>query len=609
MTISTTDATETELKKEQRLFKELASRLVDTFLNRVFDLRPEKAKRRSRYIFVLFFASGIIISFTNDQYSFSNWTQHIQNLFIYLFNPEYARTYTGLNPFVEFIFFVGNALFDPRTLRFFPLFVGPFYIALQSAAYYLADVFELDDKRIARKFVKEVALTGSDETIQITKGYISDEHLNSPNFQIGGPGKVIVDLDSVALFEKPDGTPHIIGPTGKEPGGKATLEGFERFRQALNLRDHFTNLRNQDDKSRPITGRSLDGIPVSAIDVQMMYSIYRDNKRPTEEMQYPFSKKAVEQLVYTSISNVTPEQTNPSKHVFIWENAIPSLVRSELSKFISEKKLTEFLASFGKPEVDKANRQENIFVDESRGVVPSDEPPLAAKSVADRPPFVSRNLISSLFSQFAKKFTGNAQKNGVELRWVGIGTWKIPNEIAEAAVTKAHFAAWKLTQENIKRSDDKALENILREAELKKLTSMIQNVPLAVYQDRLDNNVTSRQDMTQFLLQEYQRQLNDNLDFQVNNKRRVSPVVVAAITYIYEILFPPHHGPVPTPSAKTARERELYNSLMLKIGVGRNLAYKIIERIIALEREYYPTASPDTILEIIINEWDKDITQ
>jgi hypothetical protein len=105
---------------------------------------------------------------------------------------------------------------NAEVFQYLPIFLAPFFIALQSAAIYLADIFELSDVRVARSFIWEVALSGSDETIRITKGDIADEHRTSSNYLIGGPGKVIVDLDSVALFEKPDGTPHIIGPTGRK---------------------------------------------------------------------------------------------------------------------------------------------------------------------------------------------------------------------------------------------------------------------------------------------------------------------------------------------------------------------------------------------------------
>ena len=175
-------------------------------------------------------------------------------------------------------FVLGIAL-DAKILQYVPVFLAPFFIALQSAAMYLADVFELDDVSVARRFIGSVALSGSDETIRIKQGEIAEESRESPAYLIGGPGRAVVELNSVALLE-PDGTPHIIGPTGKEPGGKATLEGFERFRQAFDVRDHYVELRDQDEKSQAVKSRSLDGIPIKATDVRLMFSIFRGRESP-----------------------------------------------------------------------------------------------------------------------------------------------------------------------------------------------------------------------------------------------------------------------------------------------------------------------------------------
>ncbi|MGB8983524.1 MAG: hypothetical protein WCC12_16775, partial [Anaerolineales bacterium] len=214
----------TPLQKELELSRELFARLVDALLNRMFDLRPEKAARRLWYLLLAFFVSGFLISLF--YYRLDQWTYYLRNIISYLLNPAFAASYVG-NPFRDFALFAFGVFTDPRILQYLPVLLAPFFIALQCAAIYLADIFELDHPSVARSFIWEVALSGSDRMIRISQGDISDEHRHSPNYLIGGPGKVMVDLDSVALFEKPDGTPHVIGPTGKEPRGMATLEGFE----------------------------------------------------------------------------------------------------------------------------------------------------------------------------------------------------------------------------------------------------------------------------------------------------------------------------------------------------------------------------------------------
>jgi len=250
-------ATESALQKEQRLYRELFDRLINAAINRWFDLGPASAARRMRNITIMFLLAGGLI--TLYIYPLNLWTQHLSKIFLYILNPaNYAANYSG-EPFTAFIDLLQQALTDPRIIQYLPIFLAPFFIALQLAALYLADIFELEDVAVARSFVWQVALSGSNETIRVTKGKISDNNKESPLYLIGGPGKVMVDLDSAALFERADGTPHVIGPTGNQPGGKATIDGFERFRQAIDIRDHYVELRDQDSKSPSVKSRSRDG--------------------------------------------------------------------------------------------------------------------------------------------------------------------------------------------------------------------------------------------------------------------------------------------------------------------------------------------------------------
>jgi hypothetical protein len=72
---------ESPLQKEQKLFRELFSRLIDAFLNRIFDLRPEKAARRRVYLIFLFLISGFLISLRF--YPLPMWAKYVQDIFSY----------------------------------------------------------------------------------------------------------------------------------------------------------------------------------------------------------------------------------------------------------------------------------------------------------------------------------------------------------------------------------------------------------------------------------------------------------------------------------------------------------------------------------------------
>ena len=82
-------ATETALQKERRLFRELSARLRDAVLNRMFDLRPEKAVRRSSYLLPLFLLSGFIISLI--YYPLPEWTSRIGDVFNALLRTTSTR--------------------------------------------------------------------------------------------------------------------------------------------------------------------------------------------------------------------------------------------------------------------------------------------------------------------------------------------------------------------------------------------------------------------------------------------------------------------------------------------------------------------------------------
>jgi hypothetical protein len=576
-------ATETALQKERRLFREIVARLRDSLLNRMFDLRPEKAARRSSYLFVLFILSGLLVSFF--YYRPSEWAGHIGNLLNSLLGAEStpAQFEAAVNGFLAFLW---KIFLDARILQYLPVFLAPFFIALQTAAMYLADVFELDDVSVARQFISSVALSGSNEVIRIKHGEIAEESRESPAFLIGGPGRVVVELDSVALFERADGTPHVIGPTGKEPGGKATLEGFERLRQALDVRDHFVELRDQDESSEAVKSRSRDGIPVKATDVRLMFSVYRgDNREVSAENPYPFSREAVEQIVYKAASRVTPHLPSPSTFEFSWINNMVGLIRDRLGGFMSKHNLTEYMASIGIPEVEKVKQREEIIHRQMQELTQSGDEAPEQKEIKV-PAFQPRYKVRSLFAQFADEFTGKARSNGVELHWIGVGTW----ESAVKIVPEKHLEAWLLTQENLKNDSPEEMSKIEQREVVEKIKELIEKVPLNAFEEILaaakqgkkagkqspkkkekprtefvegDDNVFAAEEMKQFvemldilqtmrgekeewveprdsdhahdvqaLLLEYRKQFQETADFIKDKNEPVPPNILDAIRYI-----------------------------------------------------------------------------
>jgi hypothetical protein len=396
---------ESVFQKETRIFREQTRRLVNCVLNKTFDLTVKGSRRRNGTLILLFLLFGLF--FTLRAHSLSDWANELSLVFQYFFKPDIAQI--APNTPQQFIAFTFGAILNPRTLRYLPVFILPFFIALQAASIYLADIFEIDKPEIARDFILWVSLIGSREKIRIGNGDVVESDRDSPIYLIGGPGQVVVELDTAALFEKPDGRPRVIGPT---TNGKAVLEGFERFRQAIDLRDQYTD-------PLVVKNRSLDGIPVIAKDVRLLFSVARGNQEHSAKNPHPFSEEAIEKLVYEQVSKVV-DGPYPSEPPSSWTGSAVGLIRSELGGFMSRHLLADYLASIGTPEIEKARQREEEIMKVGKAVL-SDGDELEPHDIPEAPNFQPRRLVSNLFSQFTESFTKNARKRGIRLEWIGVG--------------------------------------------------------------------------------------------------------------------------------------------------------------------------------------------
>lgn len=603
-------APETALQKEARLFREQMGRLVGCLLNKIFDLTNKGSQRRMWMLVVVFFALGLLLRLF--LYPSSDWGGELGHLMQYLFNPAYART-APTAP-LDFLTFFATPFSTPIMLRFLPVLILPFIIALRAAATYLADIFEIKQIGIAHDFIIQVALTGNRKHIRIRGGEVVEEDRNSPIYLIGGPGQVVVELDSVALFERSDGRPHVIGPTVKS---KATLEGFERFRDALDLRDQYT-------EPLEVKSRSLDGIPVSAADVRLVFSVFRDHKKPTAETPHPFSEKAVEALVYSKSAKVISDGPYPSELSASWTGAIQGLIRGELGGFMSKHKLVEYLASIGQPETEQAKQREAEIVTVGKSVL-SDEDTLEPREVKPPPAFEPRPKLSNLFSQFAEGFTQKASQRGLELHWIGVGTWKPPSEI----VPKKHLEAWNLSRENLTRGSKAALDGLKQEAKLQQVLRLIQKIPLERFQQNRGNN---HRDALRDMLLGYREQLIEIIELLKKSRKPIPPSLPAAIKHIEVVLGLKHWvgaagpssgpgaaggGSPPAPRSRSARfrsdsttgvpstppvspeEEDLYHDLLSKVGGDADTAERLIEN----ERKRAPLADRKEWLRLAIQHW------
>jgi len=612
----------TELRQQfNRLIREF-ERLVNVFLDCMFALTPKGTKWRRSLLIGIFFLLAFLFGFFSRDVS--EWNRHVSNVLFYVINflnPTVRASFT-VNPIREFLNLILDTYENPAVLRYLPIFMMPFIVALQFAAIYLADLFELKQVKIARDFIMQVAIWGGSNTIRIREGEIEPKSEESPVYLIGGPGSVVVELDSAALFERPDGRPRVIGPT---VNGPVVLDGFDRFRQAIDLRDHRTESLN-------ISSRSLDGIQVQTHDVSFLFSVLRGvgNQRPLAERPYPFlNNRTIELLVYNDAALITRDGPRPADRRRSWANTMTILIRGALAGFMSEHELTEYLASFGMPEVQAALEQANTVRQSAQRVLPPEGPLPSLPLWVEPPGFIPRpDVRARLFGEFAQAFPFLATQRGVELHWVGIGSWKTPNQI----VPEQHLEAWLLSVDNQTRRG-----NSTPDPDAQYITRFIQDVPLARFAKSLKKQRSHRQTMFSLLIgyrEQFMRILNIMEKKQEDIEIAILNRIIRALRHINRILGwpgtfnarwvppppplggtpgsrptppPPPGGPsgsMPEPQSPRSyspEEYRLFNDLLLKT---RNI--ETTERLLEYERRLTPNASELELIRNAIRRWEDD---
>lgn len=509
------EQTPTRLQRELQDLGANLSILLDCLFDFVFDLSLGGARRRFWAFLLVLLLLGFFLGI--GHFTASEWGEQLRKLFIYLLNPFAASTFAS-NYLEEFLIFAWQAFLAPQNVRYLFIIFLTMIIALEIAASYQADIFEIPI-HITRRFLWNVAFNGHGDTLTIREGEVVNQ--NSPVYRIGGPGRVVVELDSAALFERADGTPHVIGPTARQ---EVILDGFERFRQAIILREHHVVLREED---REISSRTLDGMSVSAVDVAMRYSIWRGDAQPTPQFPYPYrDEHTVETLIYqqvVSVSDIPPRKQD------LFELQFTPLVRNELTRFISQRRLTEFLASFGQPEIERWREQAKSLNVEIKKVVPEEnventDPP----ADTPLPNFTPRPQITDLFHQ---QFAQTAHARGYQLNWIGVGTWKTPIEI----VPEQHQEAWHISMENLERGSEAALRQVEQEAYAQKFLQLIQDVPLAVFQENIRKNA-AHQETLRYLLIGYIEHLSEYRELLQRKGQQIPKSLENAIMYLKSIL-------------------------------------------------------------------------
>ena len=334
-------------------------------------------------------------------------------------------------------------LFDPEVLRFVLVIGFAFWLTSRAAAIYLADIFELPNVRTAIRFIRQAAFISDRRQLgklMISEAKIPSRFAMSPVFQIGGPGVVTASLENLAVFEKVDGAPNIISPEKS-----AVIEGFERLRKIIDLRDQFID-------NDEVSGRTKDGIPVTAKGIRYSFSVKRDKSKMVTRDEWG-EEKLGQPLTFVedSILKIVYEKPNLD-----FPEIGRAEVREHIRKFISENTLDQFL-------VDSEDERS------SQASQPT------AQTLPYQPggnDFKGREMINRALEDAIN----SSRDTVIELHWISVGTWVTPPEIP-----KMHLEAWQKRLQGNLESTDKALTGVEIGTRVGELERLIQDIPLNTF--------------------------------------------------------------------------------------------------------------------------------
>ncbi len=492
--------------------------IIDDFFNSLFALRHNAAIMRGTLVWLLF--SIITIYLVGSSRSLDEWSGLLGNFLGALLFPRVPLP-NGDSTTDTFLKFFGAVLGNPEVWGHLIALYVPFWLMSRISAIYLADIFEKEEA-VALRFVSQAAFGTDYNTVHIREGKIVEADQDSPVVQIGGPGYVMVELDSAALFERPDGSSHVIPPTVGEWRGKKVIEGFERLRQAADLRDIMG--------SQEINARSRDGIPIIAKDIQYSYSIYR-GENPTKTLQtpYPFVEKAVESLAYKlprPVKSGAAPSGKPDWHAPL-PGKINGPIQLELGSFVSKHGLSEFLASIGAPEEDALRNREDDL-DKIGRQLSGGNGNITGEILFKPAIFTSRSFITAMFYDEAG-FKKRAADRGFQINWIGVGTWVTPAEIIPAN----HLEAWKISRENFMRNNPEELKRLEEDARLQESLRLIQTMPVAKFSTDLRH--VSDADLIDSLIGDYYERIQSALELFERDGEELPQVLLEALRMLNEV--------------------------------------------------------------------------
>jgi len=517
---------ETSIVSDLKPTSSLISSLFDPILNLIFSPKPKSGNLRYGFFQFLLFITWTMCAFT-----FHKPGEIDYPWLDFLYTIPYPIMGT-LKSIIE-LFLAWDVL-----LVMFSLVMG-YFVALKITSIYLADLFDIKDNSISEKYLKQSAFSFPGfYQIQVENAQIRPEDQKSPISKIGGPGKVLINLENAVVFEKIDGIPRVEGPSFEKP---VELESFERIRKIIDLRDQTATL--------DIATRTLDGIPIEIKDIRIIFSVLRTSNSHNLNNPYTFREDAINWLVF---------QQGPGP----WTTSLINQVRTELTEFINNHLLSELLSSVGAPEINQQIQNQikiykNIrrnwshsrrykidrnFIRIRKIDAPNYKPIYYRKKHNKQkrlpifyfnnkravPEFVPRKAISNLFYEnLTNSFQSKIQKYGMRLEWINVGTWHSSSRI----IPEQHLKAWQISSENAIKLNSKVLSSIFNNAKNQYLEKNLQSLPIISFIQKRENGLNSKV-LIDELINEYYSKLTNARELFIKNKGRVPVQIEKAISHI-----------------------------------------------------------------------------
>jgi|GEM_PF-6358781 len=323
----------------------------------------------------------------------------------------------------ETLLYPFKALLAAEVLRHVILVAAAGWISLRLAASYLGEVFEIRDGSAATRFILRCAFGWGWERVEITEGQVVEMDGNTAILSIGGPGWVFIHPDSAAVIEAPGGSLRIAGPAQ----APVALAPFERLRAAIDLR--------QQEATLNMSGRTLEGIPVSVQGAKVSYGI-RDGYDPEA------IRRLVRDLPVCKDAWPQPLSLYPIQE-------IKPIIEATLVGFIGGTSLSALLVC----------------------TPPASESPQPDEASAE-------HWQQKLMARFREYAQARLEVYGIEAHWVEFGDWKLPAQLE--AEQYAH--AEQMAAESLEAGSGEELDKVRADSREKELLTLYTHFPLEEFQ-------------------------------------------------------------------------------------------------------------------------------